>query len=139
MPAASALLRGLEIRPVCLRPRAARPSTGIYAKISDRRGGEFSGFARRQDAEIPGVFQGRQHSKTEQFTPLRRIALWLYCLPFASAAKIISNAYFRRRRIKTLGTLPFSSYFKAEKYKAPIRASMQSFESTKQRAAMNNR
>ena len=29
---------------------------------------EFSGFARRQDAEIPGVFQGRQHSKTEQFT-----------------------------------------------------------------------
>jgi len=29
---------------------------------------EFLGFARRQDAEIPGVFQGRQHSKTEQFT-----------------------------------------------------------------------
>ena len=47
----------------------------LKAKISDRRGGELLGFARRQDAEIPGVFQGRQHSKTEQFTPLRRIVL----------------------------------------------------------------
>ena len=35
---------------------------------------EFSGFARRQDAEIPGVFQGRQHSKTQQFTHSRRIS-----------------------------------------------------------------
>ena len=30
---------------------------------------ESFSFARRQDAEIPGVFQERQHSKTEQFTP----------------------------------------------------------------------
>ena len=29
----------------------------LKAKISNRRKGEFSGFARRQDAEIPGVFQ----------------------------------------------------------------------------------
>ena len=28
----------------------------LKAKISNRREGEFSGFARRQDAEIPGVF-----------------------------------------------------------------------------------
>ena len=29
----------------------------LKAKISNRREGEFSGFARRHDAEIPGVFQ----------------------------------------------------------------------------------
>ena len=76
-PAASALLRGLKIHARYVFNRAPHSlQRALKAKTSERRGGGFSGSARRQDAEIPGVFyKERQRGKARQFIPLRRIVL----------------------------------------------------------------
>ena len=69
MPAASPLLRGHKNTPgMSSIARRAANQRELKEKSPTAEKKEFSGFARRQDAEIPGVFQGRQHSKTKQFT-----------------------------------------------------------------------